>query len=415
MKKILILGGKPIGSVEIVKRAKESGYYTIVADYLAPSESQAKLISDESWEISTSEVDTLVAMCKEHGVDGVTTGVHEFNINRMLELCEATGMPCYCKRDTWVYCDNKVLFKELCQKNDIPVALKHRFDDRYSLEYPVITKPVDGSGSRGFHICNNVAELEKAYQDSMKFSPTGNVLIEDYVPYDAVIIHYTMVNGRCIYSGMSDKVSVKFANTGSSVMGIQTFPSVGEDYYLEHLDGRVRAMFENAGFTDGPVWIEAFFNKRDKFIFNEMGYRFGGSLTYYPVKYFHNIDQLDLLLKNAMGEDAGIVEESSKKADRKYCILPIHIHAGVITEVSGEEEIMNREDVNAYVPVHFKGETIHDWGSAQQVFCYMHILYDTVSQLKESINSVMTQLKAYDASGKNMLFTLFDINSIPNE
>ena len=44
MKKLLVLGGKPIGSVEIVRRAKELGYYTIVADYLPIEESHAKKI-----------------------------------------------------------------------------------------------------------------------------------------------------------------------------------------------------------------------------------------------------------------------------------------------------------------------------------------------------------------------------------
>lgn len=414
MKRILILGGKPIGSVEIVKRAKELGYYTIVTDYLPRTESPAKQIADETWDISTADVANLAQMCEEHHVDGVTTGVHEFNINRMLDLCELINKPCYCNRDTWKYCGNKVEFKNLCIENDIPVAQKYDIHNLGTLPYPVITKPIDGSGSRGFHICQNAEELKVAFADAMNFSPGKHVLIEDYIPYDAVIIHYTMDNGKCIYSGMSDKISVKFKNTGSSVMGIQTFPSKGEEIFLTHLNDKVCAMFENAGFTDGPIWIEAFFNGADKFIFNEMGYRFGGSLTYYPVKYFHQINQLDTLIYNAMGDPCKEIIQKDKPDSRKYCILPIHTKAGIINRVVGEEAIKNRLDVYAYVPVHFQGDIIKDWGSAQQVFCYIHILYNSPKDLKLSIKEIMQQLQSLDERGRNLLFTLFDIDNIPD-
>ena len=46
--KLLLLGGKPIGSCEIVAAAQEKGYYVIVADYLPKEESPAKLIADEA-------------------------------------------------------------------------------------------------------------------------------------------------------------------------------------------------------------------------------------------------------------------------------------------------------------------------------------------------------------------------------
>ena len=77
------MGSKPIGSVELVERAKELGAYVIVADYLPIEQSPAKRIADECWDISTAEVDKLVDLCKIHHVDGVSAGVHEFNINRM--------------------------------------------------------------------------------------------------------------------------------------------------------------------------------------------------------------------------------------------------------------------------------------------------------------------------------------------
>lgn len=417
MNKILFLGGKPIGSTEIVKRFKESGYYVIVTDFLTPEQSPAKLIADEVWNISTADVDIISEKAEKEGVIGVSTGVHEFNINRMLDICERLNLPTYCNRETWKYCDDKNEFKSLCTNNNIPVAKS------YSLEYireknigfPVIVKPVDGSGSRGFHICRNYLELEDFHEKAKIFSPTGRVLIEEYIPYNAVIIHYTMIDGKCIYSGMSDKISVKFPNSGASVMGIQTFPSRGEEQYLEMLDQKARQMFEKAGFKDGPIWIEAFFDGGKEFVFNEMGYRFGGSLTYYPVKYFTGIDQLGLYVDSAVGRKSiGSAHIASNKEDKKakYCILPIHIKAGTIKRIIGQNELLSNPNINALVPVHFPGDKIEDWGSAQQVFAYLHILYSDRSSLSENIRIAFDMLQVLDQEGNNMIYTLFDTSTL---
>lgn len=416
-RKMLVLGGKPIGSVELVERANELGIYTIVTDYLPKKQSPAKLIANESWDISTNEVDEIIKLCKEKEVDAILTGVHEFNINRMIDISELSSMPSYCSRNTWKYADNKKYFKELCSDSNIPVAKQYLINIKDNItheliDYPVIVKPADGSGSRGFKICSNIEELIKAYSNASTFSPTNSVLVEDYIPYESVIIHYTMIQGKCCFSGISDKYSSTFPSTGASVMGLQIFPSIGEQEYLKKLDTKVRLMFENAGFTNGPLWIEAFYDGNNKFIFNEMGYRFGGSLTYFPVKYFYGIDQLDMLIESAFGINKDI-EVVRRKVNKKYCILPIHIKPGTITAIKGVEEILSKSDVEAIVKVHYLGDKIEDWGSAQQVFAYLHVTFEEEKELRKKLFDILNQLEVIDENGNNMLFTLFDIENDP--
>lgn len=416
MKKILILGGKPIGSVELTERCKQRGLYTIVADYLPLESSPAKQVADEVWDISTNDVNVLADKCREKGVNGVLTAVHEFNIRRMLDLCEKLNLPCYCNRNTWKYCDSKLEFKKLCYDSGIEVAQKYDLNSAISqlkkYSNPVIVKPVDSSGSRGFSICKTPQELETAIERAKQFSLSGQIVIEDYIPYDAVIIYYTMHRGKCYFSGITDKYSVCFPSTGASVMGLQIIPSKGTEDYLEHVDSKARAMFENAGFTDGPIWIEAFYDGRSRFIFNEMGYRFGGSMTNYPVKYFYQIDQMDLMIDVAMGETTKDLIVCPQNRDKKYCILPIHLHSGVIESISGLEILKEDSCINAIAQVHYVGDNIEEWGSAQQVFCYAHILFEDTTQLKNRIKYVLQTLQVKDARGRNMLFTLYDIDLI---
>lgn len=71
--KVLILGGKPIGSFEITQRLKERGAYTVVTDFLSSELSFAKKIADESWMDSTADIEVLAQKISEHKITFVAT------------------------------------------------------------------------------------------------------------------------------------------------------------------------------------------------------------------------------------------------------------------------------------------------------------------------------------------------------
>ena len=109
--------------------------------------------------MSTADIEKLSEKVKKENVDGVIAGVHEFCIRKGIELCEQTGIESWCTLEQWDNCSNKKLFKEQCQSYGIDVAKTYKLND--DINYPVIVKPADSDGSRGFSICNNYEELEK--------------------------------------------------------------------------------------------------------------------------------------------------------------------------------------------------------------------------------------------------------------
>ena len=236
------------------------------------------------------------------------------------------------------------------------------------------------------------------------------------MPYDAVIIHYTLINGEVIFSGMSDKRSMKLKDYGSSVMALQLFPSYVTETYLKTLNEKVIHMFQSEGMHDGPIWIEAF-NDNGKFTFNEMGYRFGGSMTYYPIRYFYGMDQLEMMLQYSLcgksDKDTArqFLQETYDK-DMKYSILPLHVNPGKICSVIGETELSNLDHLYAFVPTHFQGDIIRKTGTVNQVFCYLHILYRTFDDLKQTIHKVLNTLSVKGENGEELLFCLYDVDSL---
>lgn len=94
MKKLLILGTS-LSSMEIVQRAKQRGWYTIVTDNQPLDESPVKQAADACWAISTADTDLLEERCREEGVSAVFSGVSEFNLDRVLKMTRDLGLPCY--------------------------------------------------------------------------------------------------------------------------------------------------------------------------------------------------------------------------------------------------------------------------------------------------------------------------------
>lgn len=413
MKKLLILGGKPIGSCEMVNFAKANNVYTIVTDFLPKEQSPAKMLADECWDISTADLDELEKKSRENCVDAVMTGCHGFNIDKMAMLAKRLSIPTYCTVEQRKILSDKKSFKELCRKYGIRVNMEYTInpleEDASQVVYPVIVKPADGGGSIGFSKCDNLEQLKEGYKKALKES--NNVLIEEFCPYDAVIIHYTVNNGEFIFSGMSDKISMKLSDNGSSVMALQLFPSKNTDDYVLKLNEKVVEMFKSINIKNGPIWIEAF-NNNGEFIFNEMGFRFGGSLTYHPVNYFYGINQMECLFNNAMGIEKDVKSQNKELMYKHYCILPVHLKEGIISSVIGENEIKKMEEVEAIARVHYIGDEIQNWGNARNVFSYLHIKYNTIGELKESINKIKKLLKVYDEKGNDQLYYLYDINSL---
>lgn len=405
MDKLLVLGGKPIGSTEIVERAKKKGIYTIVADYLPASESPAKLISDEQWDISVDQVDELARKATEEHVNGIVAGVHEFCLRKAIQVCEKCGLPSWCTLEQWDNCSNKKAFKALCEKNGIDVAKTYKLDDE--IQYPVIVKPADSDGSRGFSICNNREELEKGVRHALEFS--SDYLIEEFIQSEACIIHYTVINGEVIFSGISDKHSRRLEG-GSMVMALQTFPAKDQERYLNEVNEKAIQMFKSIGITNSPIWIEAF-NDGKRFVFNEMALRFGGSMTNYPVMYNTGMDQLNLFIDAALGKKSEETVKWSPLNKNNYAILPIHLKEGQIVKIKGREELLSNPNIEQIVLVHHVGDEIKNWGTAQQVFCYLHMTYRNAEEFSNNIAVIKNTLRVENEQEQNMLYYLMDFEN----
>lgn len=372
-------------------------------------------IVEEYYRIDTTDPEVMIPFVKEHQFDGVYMGGSEFIVSHACTWINQLGLPCYCEKEQWDILQDKARFKDLCIEHGLPVVPKFTINPENisgsvpENEYPVITKPTDGSGSNGFSVCHNASELEKGYNAAAACSPTGSVICEKFVNNNGLVVFFTFSRGEMHFVMTEDKTPVKYEKQGSYVAGLFTCPSKSEVLFKSLYEEKLRILFASIGIREGTIWIEIF-KDGDNFYFNEVGYRYGGSFSFYSVDYLSGINQFFADLYYATTGDSQLYGFKSLipnhiKKGLSYCIYAVHCNAGTIAEERGLDELMSKyADKIVFVP-HQKnvGDTIIETGSFGQVVCLFHFVYETKSQLKDILADIQMTYKVLDENGKNMV------------
>lgn len=410
-KRLLVLGGS-IWKDAIKQFAKDYDVTIIAAGLYHAGIFD---VADESYYIDTIDSDIMKEFIKEKNIDGVYMGGSELIISNACKYINELGLPCYCTNEQWNYLQNKENFKNLCVAHDIPVVPKYTLTST-EINYPVITKPVDGCGSSGFSVCNNKEELITGYNLAKENSTSGNVIIEKFVKNDGVVVFYTISNGRLYFSGLEDKYPVRYEKEGSYVGGLFVFESyLTEEFRLRYED-KIKRMFNSIGIKEGTVWIEIF-NDNGNFYFNEVGFRYGGSASIYPIDYLYNINQVYSDMYYALtGESCivwnkSIIKNSIQKC-RRYAVYPIHMKAGKIDSFEGHEELLANNRIVAMPIIKSIGQEIEQTGSFSQAVALVHFVFNTDNECVDLLNLIHRTFKVRDSDGNDLVNRMLNTENL---
>lgn len=414
-KRLLLLGGS-MWKEAILNFAKENGIVLIAAGN-DPSAGIFE-IADESYNIDSTDADKMKQLIVEKNIDGVYMGGSETVIYAACEYINELNMPCYCTKEQWEHLQNKSNFKNLCIKFNLPVVPQYdiSFDEisnnKIELDYPVITKPADSCGSNGFSVCYNSSDLRNGYIKARNVSASDSVLIEKFVKNKGVVVFYTASNGKLYFSGIEDKYPVRFSGQESYIGGTFIFESKKKEEFRTKFEDKIQSMFKSIEIKEGSLWIEVFVDGGNYF-FNEMGFRYGGSVSIYPVDYFYGYNQVAADIHYALTSESRIKGFSSLIGNnivrkKYYCIYPIQLSAGKITKIEGIETILKKNNVVA-LPISMKvGHVVESTGTFSQTFALLHFVFDTKEEFRNTIRDSLRILKVIDESGRNIMSPLFN-------
>lgn len=404
-KKILVLAGKPIGSVDIVRYAKSKGYYTIVCDYLAVENSPAKQLADESWNYSTADIDLIVEKAKKEGIDAVLTGVHEFNIARCQEICEKLKLPFYVDKQTMLNAANKSYYKNIFAKFDIPLIPQYKIEDKKT--FPILLKPVDGSGAYGLKICNSEKEFRENLPKALEFSAKGEVLIEQYIKEkEEITTVYIIKDGIPYLASIADRIVKYFDNSVIPLPIAYIWHSKYLDLYEKTIDVKMKKAIQFMDLKNGMLFIQSIV-KDNVIMPYDIGFRLSGTQEHVILEEMCGYNPLKLLvdysLTSTFGDDE-LINKINPHFDGVAAQITFLIKPCTISHYEGIEDVKKMNGVIRIIKNKQEGETIPKsaYGTLNQVALRVFIKSKNKGELSDLEKQIREIVKIYSINSEEV-------------
>ncbi len=411
-RKILILGGKPIGAVDITKYAKEKGCYTIVCDYLPKKESPAKVIADENWDFSTADIAQITEKAKLEKIDAVFTSIHEFNINKCCEICEKLNLPFYASRKNIDDTSNKKIYKEIFKKFNIPLIPEYKILNTENIpdyiEYPVLIKPIDGTGAYGLQICNSKEDILAKTEETLKYSDKKEFIIEQYIQNKEEITTVYIIKDRIPYlASVADRIVKHFDNSKIPLPVQYIWNSKYLELYKETIDTKMKKAIQFMGLQNGMLFIQSIV--KDNIIMPyDIGFRLSGTQEHVILEEICGYNPLKLLTDYALTGILGNDELISKiNPDFKISAAQITflVKPATLSRFEGLDEVEKIPEVIRIIKNKHERETIPQTalGTLNQVALRIFIKGKSREEIINLTKIIRNIVKIYSDKNENII------------
>lgn len=335
MKKILILGAG-VYQVPLIKTAKRLGIYTIVTSI--PGDYPGFEIADKVLYENTVDYEAILRVAKEEQVDGIVTAGTDIAVITVGKVCDTLGLSGLTFEAAKIACD-KMLMKEKYDEYGVRTARFRKifFDDAdymdkvRDLNFPLIFKSVDSSGSRGIRRVDSFEEFEAARENVANYTRSDYFIIEEFVEGEefgaqAFVqdgkVEFILPHGDYVFQGDTGVPIGHFAPYGLS-------PEVIDDAKVQ-LTKAIEAM----GLNNCAVNAD-FILKDSKTYVLELGGRSGATCLAELTSLYFGFDYYEKIIRVALGEK---VSFESNEATPNACMLLRSDKTGTIVSQTDNNE-----------------------------------------------------------------------------
>ena len=302
MKSILILGAG-IYQVPLIKTAKKMGLHTIVASI--PGNYPGFEIADEILYENTVDYNAILESAKSKNVSGIVTAGTDVAVITIGKVCDALGLRGL-SADAAEIASNKLLMKQAYEAENvrtarfrqIPAELDNFEDLLEGLEFPLIFKSVDSSGSRGITKVTDRSQFEEARQNALNNTRSDFFIVEEFIEGEefgaqAFVqdgqIEFILPHGDYVFKG----------DTGVPIGHFAPYdlPEEAIEDTKKHLTGAIKSM----GLDNCAINAD-FILKDGKCYVLEIGGRSGATCLAELVAIYYDFDYYEKIIRVAMGE-----------------------------------------------------------------------------------------------------------------
>lgn len=301
MKKLMIMGAG-IYQVPLIKKAKEMGIHTIAVSI--PGKYPGFAVADEVCHINTVDYDAVLKVAREKQVDGIVTAGTDVAVITIGKVCDELGL-CGLSFEAAKIASDKMLMKECYEANGVRTARfrKVHFEDDLEeairdLEYPLIFKAVDSSGSRGITRVNTKEDIPGAVAAVKATTRKDYYIVEEFIIGEEFGAQAFVYGGKLQFVlPHGDYVFV--GDTGVPVGHFAPY-DLSEEVLQDVFDQTEKAI--KAMKLDNCAINADFIMKDQKTYVLEIGGRSGATCLAELVSIYYGFDYYEKIIQAALGE-----------------------------------------------------------------------------------------------------------------
>lgn len=204
-KKLAIIGASYL-QLPLVIRAKELGIYTLC--FAWEEGAVCKDFADKFYPISIVEKEKILEVCKEHHIDGICSIASDVAAPTVAYISESLGLIGN-SYECAILSSNKYKMRQALIQAGVscPHFICKTATDDFSvpLNYPLIVKPTDRSGSVGVTKISQEKDLRPSIESAMEFSFAKEVIVEEYIEGREISVEFISFQGRHFPLQITDK------------------------------------------------------------------------------------------------------------------------------------------------------------------------------------------------------------------
>jgi biotin carboxylase len=208
MKKLAIIGASYL-QLPLAKKAKEMGLHTIC--FAWESGAVCKEEVDEFYPISIVEKERILEVCLEKKIDGICTIASDVAAPTVAFVAEKMGLVGN-SFEAAVQANNKYLMRQAFSGAGVSCPAFRRITsyeqlDADRLQYPVIVKPTDRSGSLGITKVELKEWLQAAVDTALNSSFKHEAIVEEFIEGKEISVEFISYKGVHYPLQITDKVT----------------------------------------------------------------------------------------------------------------------------------------------------------------------------------------------------------------
>jgi len=340
-KRIFIVGASSL-QLPAIRKAKSMGLRVGVADF--NPEAVGVEYADEYFNVSTNDECGIYQAAKAFRADGVLTLATDRPIRAAAYATDKLGLPGI-SYETAIRATDKEEMIRAFEAHDVAHPWFHVVDKCVcsattgsEIAYPCVSKPVDGSGSRGVVLINHADELGEAIRYSATYGYDKRVIIEQFLEGTEVSVEVFVVDRVPQILAVTDKITTgrpHFVEVGHSQ------PSRIDLADLRAIEDLAARACLAVGIDQGPAHVEIMLTKEGPKMI-ELGARLGGDyIATHLVPLSTGIDVVGAVIVLALGGQPDLEPKHNRGAAIRY----FSVQPGILKRIEGVEEAQLKEGV----------------------------------------------------------------------